>query len=157
MKGRQRQSGVTLIEMMIVVTIIGLVAAISFPSITSGLDSLRLSSASNSIVSLLNTGVTRAERRQQPVEVTIARAENFIQLRSTDPGLNRRLDMPEGIKITRVLPEIPTADERQPRIFMLYPGGTVPRFGVEIVNSKGRYRIVRVDPITGVPQIEDHQ
>jgi hypothetical protein len=37
---------------------------------------------------------------------------------------------------------------------MVYPGGAVPRVGVEIVNARGVHRIVRVDPITGVPRIE---
>jgi hypothetical protein len=34
------------------------------------------------------------------------------------------------------------------------PGGVPPRIGVELRNSRGSRRIVRVDPITGVPQIE---
>ena len=45
--------GVTLIEMLIVVAIIGLIAGISFPAVSSGVDSLRLVSASDSLVSLL--------------------------------------------------------------------------------------------------------
>ena len=47
-----------------VVALVGMVAAIAFPSVTSGLDSVRLSSASDSIVSFLNAGLNRAERRQ---------------------------------------------------------------------------------------------
>jgi hypothetical protein len=30
----------------------------------------------------------------------------------------------------------------------------VPRFGVELANRKGARRIVRIDPITGIPQVE---
>jgi len=37
-----RSRGVTIVEMLIVVTIIGLIAGISFPAVTSGIDSLRL-------------------------------------------------------------------------------------------------------------------
>ena len=153
MNRRGAQSGVTLIEMIIVVSIVGLVAAISFPSISSGLDSLRLTTASDSIVSFLNAGMNRAERRQQIVEVTLSKGENAIWLRSVDPGFNRRLEMPEGVTITRLHPEIPGREETA-RSYVLYPGGTVPRFGVEIANRKGAHRIVRVDPITGVPEVE---
>jgi prepilin-type N-terminal cleavage/methylation domain-containing protein len=38
---RQRQDGVTLIEMLIVVTIIGIIASVSFPALTAGLASVR--------------------------------------------------------------------------------------------------------------------
>jgi len=37
--------GVTLLEMLIVVALIGLLAGITFPAVTSGIDSLRLNSA----------------------------------------------------------------------------------------------------------------
>jgi prepilin-type N-terminal cleavage/methylation domain-containing protein len=152
-KRRSTQSGLTLIEMIVVVSIVGLVAAVSFPSISSGLDSLRLTTASDSIVSFLNAGMNRAERRQQLVEVTLSKAENAIWLRSVDPSFNRRLEMPDGVTITKIHPEIPDRDETA-RSYMLYPGGTVPRFGVEIANRKGSRRIVRVDPITGVPEVQ---
>lgn len=153
MKRRSTQSGVTLIEMIVVVAIVGLVAAISFPSINSGIDSLRLTTASDSIVSFLDAGMNRAERRQQLVEVTLSKAENAIWLRSVDPSFNRRLEMPDGVSITKIHPEIQGREESA-RSYMLYPGGTVPRFGVEIANRKGSHRIVRVDPITGVPEVQ---
>ena len=53
---RRCTAGITLIEMIIVLAIVGMVIAIAFPSVTSGLDSVRLSSASDSIVSFLNAG-----------------------------------------------------------------------------------------------------
>jgi hypothetical protein len=139
--------------MMAVVAIIALVAAISFPSLASGLDGLRLRSATDSIVSFLNAGMNRAERRQQIVEVTISKAENAIFLRSADPGFQRRLNMPEGVTISKIHPDLLTHEETA-RSYMLYPGGTIPRFGVEISNRKGAHRIVRVDPITGVPEVQ---
>ena len=44
MTGRQ---GVTLLEMLIVVALIGLLAGISFPSVSAGLETLRLASAAS--------------------------------------------------------------------------------------------------------------
>jgi len=152
---RSRQSGVTLIEMIIVVALVGLIAAISFPSVTAGLESLRLTSASDSIVSFLNSGLNRAERRQEAVEITISKAENALTLRSVDPSFIKKLEMPDGVKISGLLPQHPSLGaEETSRSYLLYPGGTIPRLGVEIVNTKGSKRIVRVDPITGVPQVE---
>src|SRR5438132_8744055 len=56
--------GVTLIEMMVVAAIIGLIAAISFPSASAGIESVRLVSATDSVATFLNGAVNRVERRQ---------------------------------------------------------------------------------------------
>jgi len=143
--------GVTLVEMLIVVAIIGLMAAISFPAMSSGLDSLRLSSASDSLVSFLNAGLNRAERRQEPVEVAISIKDNSVSLLSA--SLSRRLNMPSGVTIQQVWPKLEQETDA-PRLFLLLPGGAVPRVGIEIANRKGVHRIVRVNPMTGVPEIE---
>ena len=143
--------GVTLVEMMIVVTIIGLIAGISFPAVTSGIDSLRLASASDSLVSFLNGAMNRAERRQDVVEIAISVQENAVSLTTT--GLSRKLEMPSGVTIKAVWPKL-VANPEAPRRFLLLPGGAVPRFGIEIANRKGVRRIVRVNPMTGVPEIE---
>ena len=148
-----KNAGVTLVEMLIVVAIVGLIASISFPSVASGLESLRLTSATDSIVGLLNGAMNRAERRQQAIEVTVSVQDNSLSLSSSEAGFTRKLSMPDGVKIVAVWPKLPEEDD-QPRRFLLLPGSTVPRLGVEIANRKGARRIVRVNPMTGVPDIE---
>jgi prepilin-type N-terminal cleavage/methylation domain-containing protein len=145
--------GVTLVEMLIVVALVGLLVGVMFPSVSSGVETLRLNQACSSIVSLLNEGLNRAERRQQAVEVTISRADRTLSLASAEAGFSRRLPLPDGVSIVRILPE-QTQEDNGTRRFLLYPGGAVPRIGVEIATPRNARRIVRVDPITGVPQIE---
>ena len=145
--------GVTLIELMVVVAIISLMVGLSFPAITSGIESLRLNAATNSVDQFFNSALNRAERRQQVVEVTVSKSENAIWMRSTEPGFLRRLEMPEGVLIAGVLPKLAT-DTELPRTFLLYPGGTVPQFGVQLINRRQVERVVRVDPMTGVPRVE---
>jgi prepilin-type N-terminal cleavage/methylation domain-containing protein len=145
--------GVTLVEMLIVVAIIGLMASISFPAVSSGIDSLRLAGASDSLVSFLNGALNRAERRQQVVEVAISTQDNALYMSSIDPGFSRKLEMPSGVTILAVLPNLPGEPEG-PRRFLLLPGSTAPRIGIELQNRKGTRRIVRVNPMTGVPEIE---
>jgi len=147
------ESGVTLIELMVVVALISIMVGISFPAITSGIDSLRLNAATNSVVTFFNTGLSRAERRQQVVEITILKARNSLEMRSSEPGFARTLELPEGVSILAVLPEVPEQPDA-PRTFLLYPGGTVPPFGVQLLNRRNAQRIVRIDPITGVPRTE---
>ena len=145
------KKGVTLIEMLIVVAIVGLLVSISFPAVSSGIDSLRINAASDSLVSFLNGALNRAERRQEPVEVTISAKDNAVYL--AGPSISRKLDMPDGVRILAVWPKLPVETDAQRR-FLLLPGGAVPRIGIEIVNRKGVRRIVRVNPMTGVPEIE---
>jgi prepilin-type N-terminal cleavage/methylation domain-containing protein len=153
----RNRRGVTLIEMMVVVAIMALIAGISFPAVTSGIESMRLSQATRSVVQFLNAGLNRAERRQSVVEITISRADNALWLRSTEAGYEKKLDLPEGVRIVDVLPsmsDIPGADAELIRTFAIFPGGTTPRFGVRLVNRRGAQRVVSVDPITGVPRVE---
>src|SRR5260370_36637870 len=96
--------GVTIVEMLIVVTIIGLIAGISFPAVTSGIDSLRLSSASDSLVSFLNGAMNRAERRQDVVEIAISIQDNAVTL--TTAGLSRKLAIHSGVTIKAVSPNL---------------------------------------------------
>lgn len=150
------ERGVTLIELLVVTGLIALMVGVSFPAITSGIDSLRLNGAANGIVNFFDLGLSRAERRQKAVEITIFKGRNALEMHSSEPGFARTLQLPEGINIAAVLPRISDQwdADNAPRTFLLYPGGTVPAFGVELINRRNVHRIVQVDPITGVPRIE---
>jgi prepilin-type N-terminal cleavage/methylation domain-containing protein len=153
---RRRVSGrgVTLLEMMIVVAIIAIITGISFPSIAAGLDNLRIGASAAGVAGFLDAAAANADRRQAVVEIVISRPDNALLLRSTDPALAKRFDLPEGTRIERVLPEVPSIGRDQARRFVIYPGGAVPAIGVEIVNERGSRRLVRIHPITGVAVIE---
>jgi len=139
---RGTQGGVTLIEMMIVMAIIAIIVAIVFPSASSGLDSIRLRSAADSVVGFLNTALTRTDRHQEPTEIIISPAEGSLSMFTADPKFVKKLQLPDGIKIA--------GDE--PRRFLLMPGGAPPTLDLDISNLRGAHKIVRIDPITGVPQ-----
>jgi len=149
----QGTRGVTLVEMMIVVAIIGLMVGITFPAVSAGLDSVRLASATDSLASFLNAAVNRAERRQQPMELIISPKDNLLTLYSNEPGFTRELRLPEGIAIEAVLPRNPD-DPQGVRRLILMPGATVPGIGIQVANQRGAHRIVRLDPMTGFPRVE---
>jgi prepilin-type N-terminal cleavage/methylation domain-containing protein len=153
----RHEAGVTLIEMVIVMALVGLIAAISFPALNAGLESIRLVSASDSVASFLNAGLNRAERRQEGMEIMVSTAANELSMRSTDPSFARTLAMPDGITILQIHPPLPNGVEATARTFYVFPGGTIPRIGIEVANRRGARRIIRVDPTTGVPQIEQPQ
>jgi type II secretory pathway pseudopilin PulG len=141
-----------MMEMMVVVAIIGLLASLSFPAVSAGIDSVRLRSATDSLASFLNAAVTRAERRQEPVEVVISAKDNTLTRYSNEPAATQELKMPDGITIQAVLPKEP--EETVPRRLLLLPGATVPGVAIQIANRHGSQRVVHLDPMTGFPRVE---
>ena len=152
--GRPTSRGVTLVEMLIVVSIIGLIVAVSFPAFSAGIDSVRMSSATGMVSSFLNSAVNRAERRQQAVELIVTPKENLLMMYTNEPGSERKLKMPDGISIQAVLPAFDDEAPDSPRQLMLLPGATAPGIGILLANQHGSRRIVRLDPMTGFPRIE---
>jgi type II secretory pathway pseudopilin PulG len=148
-------AGVTLLEMLVVVSLIALMVGISFPSITAGMESLRLRSAAGEVVSMFNSALTRADRLQDAVELNISLQRRFIASRAIRANVVRRIDLPEGIQIAHVYPEdlrwaVDESGAPVDRHFIVYPNGAVPRIVIDLANERGAHRIVMLDPITGV-------
>jgi type II secretory pathway pseudopilin PulG len=140
-------------EMLVVVMIIALLAGISVPAVSAGIDSVRLRSATDSISSFLNAAEVRVERRQEPIELIVFPKENVFELYSNEPGFTRELKMPDGITIEAVLPG-ESDDEGGPRRLILLPGGAIPAIGVQVANRHGSRRVVHLDPMTGYPRVD---
>lgn len=146
-------AGVTLVEMMLVIAIVALIVGVSLPAITAGLDGVRLSSSADGVASFLNAALNRAERRQEPVELIVSARENAIVLRSADGLIHRRFDLSDGVVIQDIQPGNPEINQ-QPRHFVMLPGGAPPAIMIELANRRRQVRRVRVDPITGAPDIQ---
>lgn len=146
MNGRHHQAGVTLLELMIVVTIIGVVVGVTFPSITAGLSGLRLTTASGTVASFLTSSMNRVDRREEAAAIVVSPKENLLAVFTAASGEKpaRTLELPQGIRIE--------GDEPQRYLFM--PGGTVPRMTVVLRNDKGARKSIRIDPVTAVPDIK---
>jgi type II secretory pathway pseudopilin PulG len=140
--------------MIIVVALMALFIGITFPSVGAGLESLRLRSASEDIVAALNSALTRANRRQDAVQVIVSPAHRTVLTQAVHSGTPRTVALPDGIRIARVLPDSgePVDDAGNPadRDFFIYPDGSVPSIVIDLVNNRGFHRLVSVDPITGV-------
>jgi prepilin-type N-terminal cleavage/methylation domain-containing protein len=135
--------GVTLIEMTVVLAIVGLIVGVTLPSATSGLSSIRLKGASGDVASFLNSALNRAERHEQVMEIIVYPKERKLELDSSEPGYARTLEMPQGVNI---------AGEDPVRI-LLMPGSAPPRVEIDLYNDNGAHRIVKLDPVTGVPLV----
>src|SRR5215471_5169700 len=88
--------GITLLEMLVVVAIIGLMVGLAYPSLSAGLDSVRMVSATDSVAAFLNSAVTRAQRRQQAVALEVSPRENMLAMYTNEAG-RKELKLPDGI------------------------------------------------------------
>lgn len=142
--------GVTLLEMLVVTAIIAVMLGVSYPTITGSLDSIRLAATADSIAALLHAAVDRAERRQEVIELRITRAA--LAAASADGQFSRELQVPAPLRIEKVEPEDPAAEEQGERRVYFYPGGAAPRVTVTL-GVRNAKRRVALDPITGAPEI----
>jgi len=142
---RPNQAGVTLIELLIVVTIIAVVVGVSFPAITAGLAGLRLTTASGSVASFLTSSMNRVDRREEAAAIVVSPKDNLLAVYTAASGEKpaRNLELPQGIQI----------EGSEPRRYLLMPGGTAPRMTVVLRNEKGARKSIRIDPVTAVPDI----
>jgi prepilin-type N-terminal cleavage/methylation domain-containing protein len=149
------QSGVTLIEMLVVVGIVALMAGLAFPSFTAGLEGLRLRSASDSVASAINIAVNTADRRQVAVQIAIQPRLNRLVLRAEDSRKDQIFELPAGIRIQKILPALFLDEAQRDRYIVVYPNGAPPQLVVELANAKGSSRLIKLDPITGNAQVAD--
>lgn len=148
----KRRHGMTLLETLVVVALISVMLAVVYPSLTAGLDAVQLATSADTVASFLGSALTRADRTNQVVEVTISLRENALIARSNNVANTRRLDLPTSIRIAAVLPV--AGEGEAERRFWVQPGGAAPRVGVELRTQRGSRRLVRLDPITGAAEIE---
>jgi type II secretory pathway pseudopilin PulG len=138
-------------EMLVVMTVIGLIAGISIPAVSAGMDSVRFATAAENVAAFVNAAVNRAERRQVPVELAVFMHEGRLAIYSTEASPVRELKLPDGITIEAVTP---AGDGDDPRRILLLPGGAVPGLGIRLASRRGPKRLVKIDPLTGFPRIE---
>lgn len=151
--GPPARRGITLIELLVVMAIISLILGVSYPSVSRGLESVRLRMAGDDVSSFLSLAMNRVERTESPVEVRFLRSQRALEMGG--PNTPRRtLQLPDGIGIGAIRPAI--AEEPQAeRSVLLLPGAAFPRLLIELTSQGGGRRSVRIDPATGTPVVEE--
>lgn len=87
---RRRNSGFTLIELMIVVALMVIIATMAVPSFKGMIESNRLKSATNDVLGTFNYARSEAVRRGEPVAVRAAAGglDDGLEVIYTDDGGN---------------------------------------------------------------------
>lgn len=132
--------------------LMSLLAGLAYPSLAGGIDSLRMRTAADSLAAFLNQGMARVERLQQPVEISFQAGGRRFEMRGLRPEVIASLDLPDGVAVSDFT-IVPPGAEPGLRSILLQPGSPFPAAGFILENRRGARRIVRIDPIAGVPVV----
>jgi len=124
---RQKNTGMTLIEVMVVVAIIGIIVAIAAPSFSTMLEKQRIKGAAEAVLADLRWARAESIKRNVRVRVTFATGSNWSYTINTFPALT-------------------TSDGVLPKTVN---GSDFPSTTLETASFAGRVAYTTFDPIRG--------
>jgi prepilin-type N-terminal cleavage/methylation domain-containing protein len=157
------QSGFTLLELVVVVTILSVVCALALPALGDGLRRWRLQGAVQEVATILKFARNQSVAGRASVQVVLDRSRNVYWLDSPENGLQSTLDevlekgirlyaMPAGIRLGEIT--VAGSDPGVERLGILFfPRGNSTGADVEVRDEKGRTYRISVDSMTGHARI----
>ncbi len=145
-RSTESESGVTLVELLVVMAIVGVMMAVAYPNFTSGLEGIKLKSAASRAATFWAEARQRADRFQEVVQVTVDPKGRELRAASAEGSWQARFPIDDGLFIAR-----PAAIERR----LLYPGTPSPRLELLLGGESGGRAGMRVNVLTGVAEVWD--
>lgn len=143
----------TLLELLVVLTILSLMAGLVAPRMGPWLDNWRLRSAAERIGQTLRYARTRALFEQHFYVVEILPEKNLVRVFEPNSALVREFALPKDIQVQ--------TDERQaasgaPEVirFILPPSGEVEEKSLWLRNNQGNTIKIHFDFLVGSPGVE---
>ena len=137
------QRGITLIELLIVMSIVSLMLGIAYPNVTAGLDGIRLKTTIDRAASFWAEARQRADRYQEVVQVTIDPKKRELRAESAHSDWDAGLAFAEALLI---------AEPKEQSAYMLYPGSPSPQFSLVLETVGGGRSGLKVNILTGLPE-----
>ncbi len=138
-----RQAGFTLIEMVAVIAIVALLAAILLPRLSRSTSHARLEAYAIQAAALLKADRTAALRQHAQVNATVDAPARLI--RSGSNG--RRVQIPDDVSFTAMLPQ--NCNERPARSTISFFAAGTSCGGTIVLSRLGSAYEVRVNWLTG--------
>lgn len=152
MNGRPTNSGFTLLELVLVILIMGLVLAVSYPTLSRGSASIRLRSVGRDILSTFRYARERAITEQRGIQIVASReSQNLIFADEFGEG-NRTYTLPRDVSIQR-LSLAGRVIAEGPLVVRFSPNGSSDLAEILVQSDSGAALRVVSDPITGGAKI----
>jgi type II secretion system protein H len=138
-------TGFSLLELLLVLALAGLLAAVVIPSLPGAVESARLRGSAGEVRAVLTLARTLAvsEARSRLVAFDLDRGEYGIDADS------RKWLLPEGIRLATV--RLGDADKGSGVVRVrFYPDGSADDAEIALSSAGGGKRKVTVDPLTGI-------
>ncbi len=146
MNGSQR--GFTLLELMIVLVVIVLVFAVSYPSLSRGTAALSLRTTGRDILNTLRYAREKAVTQQLGMLVTVDRENQKLRLTDDFGEGDREYLLPENVRIQRVVMGGTETAENSVTVRFL-PNGSSDTVEILLQSRNGSSLKVVSDPISG--------
>ena len=153
---RATKTGVTLLEMIVVMAIIIIITAASIPSFLKFINTSRLRGSARDITTALRTA------RRLAITTRIHRRVTVYLVNSATESAVSFYETPDSIELQRAAANIYFTDGTPPADTELYftfsPRGTaIVQDTIKIIDPNNRYIDIKVNPATGRVIIEDIQ
>ena len=148
-----RPKGITLVELLVVLAIIGLILGISVPGLTRYAGQLRLKSTTRQMVGLVSLARSLAisSRQNHAVVVDLDQREVAVLNLASGEPLERVLRLPSGVTV-----EVDVGGEPapEPRIVFRPTGGLEGRTTTLVLADRGRSNTITVTGTTGAVSVQ---
>lgn len=143
----------TLVELLVVITILSLMAGLVVPRIGSWLDNWKLRSAADRIAQTLRYARSRALFEQHFYVVEVVPGKRLVRVLQPESAFAREFSLPEGIRVEADdklgMPGVPEVIR-----FILPPSGEVEERNLWLRNAQGKTLKIHFDFLVGKPGVE---
>ncbi len=143
-----RDRGFTLLELLLVLVILALVMALSYPAISKGAAALHLRATGRDVINTFRYAREKAVTEQTGMKVAVDREKQQLILTDYLGDGDRTYTLPNDIKIQRVA----LAGEEVtngPMVVRFLPNGSCESSEILLQTENGAWLQIETDPITG--------
>ena len=145
--------GFTLLELLVVVLVVALVLAVSYPSLSRGSQSLHLRATGRDVLNSFRYAREKAVTEQTGMMVTLDQERQELVLSDLLGDGARSYTLPHDVKIQRMA--LAGAEiVRGPLVVRFLPNGSADRAEVLLQSKSGAMLKIVSDPISGGARIE---